>query len=67
MAKGKIVDRMVAFKEWKQDKGDMTLQEAVDSFEHGQTVDAYTAAAVQVLSELINRLPPTTRLREITS
>jgi len=61
------VDPIAAWKEWKQDKGDMTLQEAMDSFEDGQIVNARTAAAIQVLSELISQLPPTTRLREVTT
>ncbi|KKN68696.1 hypothetical protein LCGC14_0448870 [marine sediment metagenome] len=60
------IDEIAAFKEWKQDKGNITLQEAVDSFEDGQTVDAYTAAAVLVLTQLIGQLPPDTQLREIT-
>lgn len=59
------VDPIAAWKEWKQDKGDMTLQEAMDSFEDGQAVDAHTAAAVTVLSDLLTQLPSTTRLREI--
>ncbi len=60
------VDPIAAWKEWKQDKGDMTLQEAMDSFEDGEVVDARTAAAFMVLSEVITQLPPTTRLREVS-
>ena len=60
------VDPIAAWKEWKRDRGDMTLQEAMDSFEDGQVVDSHTAAAFMVLSEVFTQLPPTTRLQEVS-
>lgn len=60
------VDPIAAWQAWKQDKGDMTLQEAMDLFEDGQVVDARTAAALMVLSAVIIEFSPTTRLQEVS-
>ena len=60
------IDNLAEFKKWKQGRGGMTLQEALDTFEDGQVVNAASAAVFLVLSDLLTQLPPTTRLQEVS-
>jgi hypothetical protein len=68
MADAQTVEPLAAFSKWRDAHPNQTLQETIDSFHHGQVIDAWAAAALMVVRDLLEQgLPPSTRLREITT